>query len=91
MARGMTTLEDTVTTRYVGATDYKGSHFIVTWRGHVRRVPYSYEARNAAEHAAQWTVDQYVDDAHVLYAGETRNGRGNRYFVNVLAADGGDR
>jgi hypothetical protein len=81
----MTTLSDTVTTRYVGATDTRGSHYVVTFRGHARRVPYSYEARNAAEHAAQWVVDQYVENGHVLYAGMNARQTGNRYFVNVMA------
>jgi hypothetical protein len=78
----MTTLEESVTTRYVGATDTRGSHFVVRFRGHTRRVPFSYEAFNAAAHAAQWTVDQYVENGHVLYIGETASG--NRYAVNVF-------
>ena len=75
------TLAETVTTRYVGPTDTNGSHYVVRFRGHTRRVPYSYEASNAAEHAAQWTVDQYVENGHVSYAGQTSTG--NRYVVTV--------
>ena len=81
----MNTLSDTVTTRYVGATDSRGSHYVVRFRGHTHRVPFDYAASNAAQAAAQSVVARYVNNGHALYAGATATG--NRYFVNVLDGD----
>lgn len=78
----MTTLEDTVTTRYVGPSDTRGSFFVVRFRGHTHRVAYDYSAANAARDAAQVVVSRYVPGGYAAHVGETRTG--NRYCVNVF-------
>ena len=74
--------EETVTTKYVGPTDTRGSRIVSSYLGHTMTIPFPYEASNAHRHAADMIVSRYgAEGAHVLYLGETRNGNGKRFVV----------
>ena len=75
-------------TRFMGASDTQGARILVRYGGKSKTYPYPHEARNAHDYCVGQFVRSFHPDAWIMWANETRTGKGNVYTVTPDPKEG---